>query len=83
MPRRPEYVKCIKSPFEDERGRKTLCGKPVTGFDFIYGLDHLYCHAVGQGRLLACSVCVDVAIAALESARDTDEKRDPKHRKAT
>lgn len=67
---RPEYVKCIKSPFEDECGKQTLCGRPTTGFDFLMGLNHVYCHTVSQGRLLACSACIDAAITVLKASRE-------------
>lgn len=63
MSERPEYVRCIRSPFEDQRG-KSLCGRTI-GVDFAMGLEHFYCSVAGEGRLQGCPTCVDAAISVL------------------
>jgi hypothetical protein len=70
MPDRPEYVKCIAYPIVNaDTGKfdKSWCGRDI-GREFAFtGLDHAAAEGIREGRLLACSECLEKAWHALNS----------------
>jgi len=63
----PEYVKCVHHPHADHE-HESWCGRTIRSEWAFTGLDHV---AVHEGRLLACSNCLDAAIQAIQKSRYT------------
>lgn len=64
---RPDYVKCIRSPFEQQK--HTVCGRLIGAGEFVL-MDIGHAYMLGdQASLQACPGCVDEAVRGLLSSR--------------
>lgn len=67
MPRRPEWVKCIKHTHEEKK-TTSWCGREVSMEWAFVDLDHAAYSNLNQDRLIPCKKCVRAAIKALTMA---------------
>jgi hypothetical protein len=76
MPQPPEYVKHVLRPdaYDPENGKRVpggraWCGDAVAMDFYFLGLDHVAGEELRQGRLLACPVCLSVAMTTLRGRK--------------
>jgi hypothetical protein len=63
----PDYVKCIRSPFGEQK--LTLCGRIIGPMEFVLlGVDHAYMLG-DQASQQACPDCVDQAVRRLQESK--------------
>lgn len=57
MPRRPDYIKCVKA---DKERQLSWCGRNLCMEWAFASIEHAVLHRKGAGRLLVCSKCAKV-----------------------
>ncbi len=63
--KRPEYVKCVQREHVEHKD-KSWCGQVIDSGEWVFtGPGHAAENGLAQGRLIACSECIDAIQDAL------------------